>query len=156
MRGPLGEQCELHIVTQESVEPQPNDYDHRGLGPNSPELLRLFAEADVFVLPSMAECLAVVLMEATAAGLPVVTTEVGALGEAVQRGESGLVVGAGDGQALYEALAALVSDRERRQRMGRAGHALARQKFDAGRNNRALVDLVVEMVRGNRAPGRAA
>jgi glycosyltransferase involved in cell wall biosynthesis len=156
VRGLLGERCELHIVTQESVAPQPNVYVHRGLGPNSPELLRLFAEADVFVLPSMAECLAVVLMEATAAGLPVVTTEVGALGEAVQRGESGLVVGAGDGQALYEALAALVSDRERRQRMGRAGHALARQKFDAGRNNRALVDLVVEMVRGNRAPGRAA
>src|SRR5206468_3682262 len=73
MRGPLAGWCELHVVTQAEVAPQPGVVVHRGLQANSPELLRLFATADIFVLPTMADCLAVVLMEATAAGLPVIT-----------------------------------------------------------------------------------
>jgi glycosyltransferase involved in cell wall biosynthesis len=145
MRGPLGERCELHLVTKEDVPPQPQVHVHHGVGPNSPELLRLFEAADVFVLPSRAECLAVVLMEATAAGLPVVTTDVAALPEAVRPGESGQLVPSGDGAALRAALEALVDDAPRRQRMGRAGHALARAKFDARRNNQALLDLIAEI-----------
>src|SRR5579859_1957011 len=85
------EGCELHLVTGADVASQPNVHVHRGLQANSPELLRLFAEADLFVLPTRADCLAVVLMEATAAGLPVITTNVGALSEAVRPGESGLL-----------------------------------------------------------------
>jgi glycosyltransferase involved in cell wall biosynthesis len=145
LRGPLSERCELHIVTRERVAPQPNVHVHHGLGPNSPELLRLFAESDVFVLPSLGECLAVVLMEATAAGLPVITTRVGALAEAVRPGESGLLVPTGDPGALREALVALVDDSSIRRRMGRAGLALADAKFDAARNNQAILDLLVEV-----------
>jgi glycosyltransferase involved in cell wall biosynthesis len=153
---PLADQCELHVVTKEAVAGRRNVHVHRGLGPNSAELLALFAAADIFVLPSNAECLAVVLMEATAAGLPVVTTNVGALSEAVQPGESGLLVRAGDGRALRQALETLVLDQRLRERMGRAGHVLAREKFDARRNNRALLDLVVELGQAGRESRRAA
>lgn len=156
MRGPLADRCELHLVTHAEVTPQRSVTVHRGVGPNSPELLRLFAEADLFVLPTMAECLAVVLMEATAAGLPVITTDVAALGEAVLPGESGLLIRRGDVSALRRALEALVGDAQLRRRMGQAGQALARQKFDAGRNGRALLDLVVEAARAGRGPRRAA
>ncbi|MBI4494748.1 MAG: glycosyltransferase family 4 protein [Chloroflexi bacterium] len=156
LRAGLAERCELHLVTHEAVAPQRNVYLYRGLGPNSPELLRLFAQADVFVLPSLAECLAIVLMEATAAGLPVVTTDVGALGEAVRPGESGLLVPAGNAGALRQALEALVGDAQLRQRMGRAGHALARHKFDAQANNHALLDLVAEAALAGRGSRRAA
>jgi glycosyltransferase involved in cell wall biosynthesis len=142
MRYALADRCELHLVTKAAVPPQRNVFVYRDLGPNSPELTRLFAEADIFVLPSNAECLAVVLMEATAAGLPVITTDVGALREAVKPGESGIVLHPGDGRALLRALRALVDDAAFRARAGRAGHALAREKFDARRNNRALLDLV--------------
>jgi glycosyltransferase involved in cell wall biosynthesis len=145
LRGSLGERCELHLVTQRDVEPRPNVHVYRGLRPNSLELLRLFALADVFVLPSLAECLAVVLMEAGAAGLPVITTDIGALAEAVCPGESGLVVPAGDGRALACAVETLVSDALLRRRMGRASQTLARGKFDARQNNRMLLDLLVEM-----------
>jgi glycosyltransferase involved in cell wall biosynthesis len=92
----------------------------------------------------MGECLAVVLMEATAAGLPIITTNVGALGEAVTA-ESGLLVPAGERGDLHQALEQLVADAELRHRMGLAGHELARKKFDARENNRALLDLVVEV-----------
>lgn len=146
----------LDVVTREPVEARPGLTIHHGVGPNSPELLRLFEQADLFVLPSLGECLAVVLMEATAAALPIITTSVGALGEAVRPGESGLVVPPNDVPALRQALAALVSDPARRRVMGRAGHALAREKFDAAANNRSLLDLVAERVRLGAGPGRAA
>jgi glycosyltransferase involved in cell wall biosynthesis len=140
----LSERCELHLVTGASIDPQPNVYVHRGVTANSPELLDLFSQADVFVLPSYAECLAVVLMEATAAGLPIITTEVGALAEAVEPGQSGLTIRPGDGAGLRQALETLVVDPARRRQMGRAGHTLAQRKFNAHRNNHALLDLVVE------------
>jgi glycosyltransferase involved in cell wall biosynthesis len=156
MRGALADRCELHLVTQAPVEPRPGVTVHRGVSPNSPKLLRLFAEADVFVLPTMAECLAVALMEATAAGLPIITTDVAALGEAVVPGESGLLIRRGDVSTLRRALETLVGDAQLRRRMGQAGQTLARQKFDAGRNGRALLDLVIEVAQAGRGPRRAA
>ena len=156
MRGPLGTRCELHIVTNAHVAPQRNVYVHRGLGPNDPALLKLFADADVFVLPSLADCLAMVLMEATAAGLPVVTTDVGALGEAVCPGETGLLVKPGDAAELGQALNALVDDAGARQRMGRAGHALARRRFNARQNGQALLDIMIEVAQRGRHTRSAA
>jgi glycosyltransferase involved in cell wall biosynthesis len=150
------DRCELHLVTSASIGPRPNVHVHRDLSANSPALLGLFAQADIFVLPSHAECLALVLMEATAAGLPVITTNVGALGEAVDPRTSGFVVGAGDGAALRQALETLTDDPIRRQQMGRAGFALAQRKFSATRNNTALLDLVVDHATPRQATRRAA
>jgi glycosyltransferase involved in cell wall biosynthesis len=152
----LGDRCELHLVTSQPIEPRAHVHVHPGLTANSPELLRLFAEADLFVLPSYAECLAVVLMEASAAGLPIITTDVGALAEAVQPGQSGLIMQAGNGAALRQGLELLVGNPALREQMGRAGLALAQRKFDAQRNNRALLDLVVEHATSLKALRRAA
>jgi glycosyltransferase involved in cell wall biosynthesis len=156
MRGPLGDRCELHLVTQADLEPRSNIHVYRRLEPNSPELRRLYANADVFVLPTYADCLAVVLEEAAAAGLPVVTTDVGALSESVERDESGLVIAPGDTQALSEALGLLVNDPALRARMGRASRALAARKFDARRNNRALLDFLHENSHSQYVARRAA
>ncbi|MDQ6671984.1 MAG: glycosyltransferase family 4 protein [Chloroflexota bacterium] len=156
MRTSAAGQCELHLVTQAQLPWQPNVFVHNNLQANSPELQKLFAKADVFVLPSMADCLAVVLMEASAAGLPIITTDVGALSEAVRPGESGLLVPAGDSSALDAALTALTSDSQRRRRLGKASYALARQKFDAERNNRALLDLVLGVAQERFHSRRAA
>ena len=148
LRGALANQCELHIVTGSEVALPPNAthvHVHRGLTANSAELLALFREADVFILPSHADCLAVVLMEATAAALPVITTNVGALGEAVVDGESGLVVPTGDAAALRAAIEDLVGHPARRRRMARNAHELARHRFQAEENNRALVNLVAQV-----------
>lgn len=156
MRGPIGERCVLHMVTQYDVPPQPNLIVHRGLEANSPELLRLFAEADLFVFPTNADCLGLVAMEAAAAGLPVIATNVGALGELVQPAESGLIVPVGDVNSLTAAIGLLVDDPARRDRMSRAGHTFARAKFDAEHNNRLLLDLVGELVETRALSRRAA
>ncbi|MBV9354322.1 MAG: glycosyltransferase family 4 protein [Chloroflexi bacterium] len=156
LRGPLGRRCELHLVTQCHVQPQPNVFVYSGLKANSQPLLRLFAEADLFVLPTQADSFGLVLMEAAAAGLPAVATNVGGLPEAVRDGESGVLVQVGDQPGLEAALTALVEDPVRRLRMGRAGHAMARQKFDANCNNRRLLDLVRELVEARPIPSEAA
>lgn len=153
LRRPLGRPWELHVVTQQPVPATDGVIVHHGVGPNSPELLRLFEDADLFVLPSLGECLSIGLMEATAAALPVVTTDVGALAEAVRVGtadESGLIVPPGDVAPLHAALAALAGDAARRDRMGRAAHELALQKFDSRRNAVALLDVLADVVEQRR------
>jgi glycosyltransferase involved in cell wall biosynthesis len=144
-RGRLDRRCELHLVTRADVAPAPGIVVHRDVRPNSEEILALFAEADLFVLPSLGDCLPVALMEATAAGLPVITTDIGALRESVDAGRSGLVCAPGDPGDLARAIARLVDDASLRLRMGRAAFDLARRKFDAGANDDRLLDLMVEL-----------
>lgn len=133
---------ELHVVTRDAVTPQDNVIVHHGVRPNSDELLGLLARADVFVLPTMGECLSIALMEAAAAGLPIITTDVGALREAAVHMTSALIVPPGDASALRAAIERLAGNDPLRLRLGRAGHALARTKFDAAANNAAICDLV--------------
>ena len=91
------------------------------------------AQADVLALPSFAEGVPVVLMEAMAAGLPVVTTRIAGIPELVEDGVSGLLVPPGDGDALAAALDRLAGDPALAAAMGRAGRAavLAGYRADA-------------------------
>lgn len=145
VRGELGRRCELHLVTRADVPAAPGIVVHRDVRPNSEEILALFAQADAFVLPSLGDCLPVALMEATAAGLPVITTDVGALRETVEQGWSGLVCAPGEPRDLARAIERLVGDASLRVRMGRAAFDLARRKFDATANDDRLLDLMVEL-----------
>ena len=138
---------ELHIVTQQAVEAPPGVIVHRGLRPNSPELMQLFSDADVFILPSYGECLPLVLMEASAAGLPIVATNVGAMSEAAVSGRSAITVAVGDGRSLRSAIETFVDDESLRLRYGAAGHALARARFDAERNGQLIIDLLCSIAR---------
>jgi glycosyltransferase involved in cell wall biosynthesis len=156
MNGPLGRICELHLVTMAEVPALPNVIVHRGLKANSRELQKLFAEADIFVLPTKADCLGVALMEAAAAALPVVTTSDGAQTETVQAGVSGLLVPAGNVHELHAVLSALAGDAEGRRRMGRAALALASAKFNAEHNNRAVLNFAREMTNTRQTARRAA
>jgi glycosyltransferase involved in cell wall biosynthesis len=94
-----------------------------GVRADIPEML---AAADVFVLASHYEGNPVAVMEAMAAGLPVVTTAVGGTPEVV--GEAGTLVPPGDTAKLTKEMAALANDAERRARMGEAARG-ASQRF---------------------------
>jgi len=134
----------LHVVTQAVGVGNglPNVTVWNGVAPNSEPLLRLFAEADLFVFPTRGDCLPLAVMEALASGLPVVTTNVGALAEAVTHGETGWVVPPDDPGALAEALGALASDPARRARLSASARAVGRARFDAARNYGRLLDAV--------------
>jgi glycosyltransferase involved in cell wall biosynthesis len=108
-----------------------------------PELL---ADSDVFVLSSRSEGLPVSVLEAMAAGLPVVASRVGGLDELVVDGETGILVPSGDHEALAAALAPMVEDRELRRRFGVAGRSRAEALFDLAAFRRAHVDLYDEQL----------
>lgn len=146
----------LDAVTKSALPAWPGVVVHHGVEPNSPALLRLFAEADLFVLPSLGECLSIAVMEAAAAALPIVTTDVGALSEAVKDGTTGVLLPPRNTAALARALAALHADRRLRRQLGQAGYALARARFDARANHHTLFDIVAEHARLGARPGRAA
>jgi glycosyltransferase involved in cell wall biosynthesis len=88
----------------------------------------LFA-ADLFALGSQEEGLSLAVLEATAAGVPVVATAIGGLPEAVDHGKTGLLVPSRDPAALAEAFCTLLVDPERRNSFGATGIAHAQTRF---------------------------
>ena len=87
------------------------------------DVMRLLVAADVFVLPSRQEGLPVVLMEATAVGLPIVATAVGGVPQVLTDGVDGLVVPPDSPPDLAAAIARMVEDPELRLRLGRGARA---------------------------------
>jgi glycosyltransferase involved in cell wall biosynthesis len=89
------------------------------------QLLDEFRRADVFVLPSLFDSFPIAILEAMAAGLPVIATRVGGVPEVVLDGETGLLVEPGDPKRLASAIEALASDEGARREMGKRGRARA-------------------------------
>jgi glycosyltransferase involved in cell wall biosynthesis len=121
----------LDIVTRDPVPPQAGVTVHHGLTNGSPELLALYAAADAFILPTLADCFSIAAIEAMSAGLPVLTTDVGGISDIVVDGGTGFLIPANDGRALRQSLVALVEDAALRVRFGAAGRQRAIASFDA-------------------------
>jgi glycosyltransferase involved in cell wall biosynthesis len=115
------------------------------MAPNSAELKALYHRCDIFCLPTRADALGLVLVEASAAGLPVVSTSVGATAEIVKDGQTGIMVPPGDVAALVHALSALIADPVRRRQLGDAARALVLESYDAAKNSSAIVDLMIDV-----------
>lgn len=99
------------------------------------------AASHVFVLSSRSEGLPLSILEAMAAGLPVIASDVGGVPELVADGETGFVVPVGDEDALREALRRLVADSKLRARMGAASRRRAQEHFDLPLLRRAHLGL---------------
>jgi glycosyltransferase involved in cell wall biosynthesis len=104
----------------------------------------VLAGCDVFCLPSFAEGLPLVVLEAMAHAKPVVATRVGGTGELVVDGETGLLVPPGDVDALAHALSELLADPLRAARMGEAGRKRVLAEFGAA----AMAERVLELYDG--------
>jgi len=119
----------------------------------------LLAAADVFALPTLSEGLPMSVLEAMAAGLPVVAAAAGGVPELVEDGQTGILVPPGRPDALAAALGRLAADPALRRRLGGAGRRRAEAHFDIEACRRAHVDLYRELlaargVRGGRARRR--
>ena len=110
-----------------------------------PSLLR---ELDLVVLPSLWEGFGLGLLEAMAAGLPVVATAVGPVPEVVVDGQTGLLVPPEDPPALAEAVARVLLDPALAERLGRAGRARVEQEFTVERTVERTDALYRELLAG--------
>jgi glycosyltransferase involved in cell wall biosynthesis len=97
------------------------------------DLPRLLACMDLVVHPATMEGLGVSLLQASAAGVPVVASRVGGIPEAVRDGVSGLLVPPADVAALADAVLALLADPDACRRMGAAGRDLVAREFSVAR-----------------------
>ena len=101
----------------------------------------LYAAADIFCLPSLYEGFPLAILEAMAAGLPVVATRVAGNPEAVEDGVHGRLVDAEDAAGLAEALLGLIEDEEGRRRMGRQARRRIEEEFSIERIGAAYREL---------------
>jgi glycosyltransferase involved in cell wall biosynthesis len=121
----------------------------RLLGTRPPEEMPAeFAAADIFCLPSWWEAMPLSVLEAMAAGLPVVATDVGDIRRAVADGDTGFVVPTQDPEKLAAALEPLLTDPELRRRMGAAGRARVAERFSVSVTAAQVSSLYADLRRG--------
>ncbi|MDQ1902705.1 glycosyltransferase family 4 protein [Paracoccus sp. WLY502] len=106
------------------------------------------AASDILVLPSFAEGVPIVLMEAMATGLPVITTHIAGIPELVEHGVSGFVLPPGDTAALVDALDALMANPARCAEMGRAGRAKVTAEYNLMQEAAWLAELFTNSLAG--------
>jgi rhamnosyl/mannosyltransferase len=117
---------------------------------DTPQLLDWYARASLFCLPSChaSEAFGLVMVEAMASGLPVVSTDLPTGVRAVNaHGETGFVVKAGDAGALRQALRQLIADADLRRRMGLEGRQRAIDLFSRERMGEQILKLYDAVLR---------
>jgi glycosyltransferase involved in cell wall biosynthesis len=153
--GPFAGRVVADIVTRDAVAPTPGVTVHR-CEPNDPELLELYANADLFVMPTRADCYGHAVVEALASGLPAIVGDVGGVRDIVDDGSTGWCIRP-DRPGFFAALAEAEAARSRLPEMGREARRTAERRFDGQRNDRLLVDVMLELAeRSDRAPSVAS
>jgi len=107
---------------------------------------RLLSEVAISVLPSLSEGLPNTILEAMAAGVPVVATRVGGTAELVEDGVTGLLVPPGDPAALAKAIEQLLAEPQQARRFGRAGRQRVIEEFSLERMVRQTEDLYLKLL----------
>ena len=115
---------------------------------------QLLAACHIYVLPSLFEGLPVSVLEAMAAGKPVVATAIPGTDEAVLHGRTGLLVPPADPQALAGAIRDVLSDPTLARRLGEAGRERVRRHFSAGRMVERVMGVYEELLAAGHRFGR--
>ncbi len=111
---------------------------------------------DLLVHPAAMEGLGVSLLQAAAAGVPIVASRVGGIPEAVRDGENGILVPPSDVQALRAAVGALLTDPGRRRRLGAGGRALMAREFSIDAMVQGNLEVYRELVGAQQFRGPAS
>ncbi len=110
------------------------------------EVLQHLGRSHIFLLPSLAEALPVSLMEAQAAGLPVVATDVGSVSQALEDSRSGFLVPPGNTEALTDRLSYLITHRGQWTEMGECGRAYIKEHYDRTMLTDKLIELYKQLL----------
>lgn len=121
----------------------------RGLETSDPDLVNAYHAADLFLLPSVHEPFGIVILEAWAAGLPVVASNVGGVPSFVSDGENGCLFPSGDLAALLATVRDLIANPDRRCTLAGSGRKKAAEEFGWDRITQRLVGIYEEAIRAN-------
>jgi glycosyltransferase involved in cell wall biosynthesis len=114
------------------------------------ELAELYRNAAFFVLSSDEEGLGIVILEAMASGLAVVSTDCGGPATAIIDRETGFLTPVGDAGALANAMEELLAHADLRDRMGRAGRRVAEERFSLNAAGKIFLDTYDEVLDAKR------
>jgi len=142
---------ELHVVTREPVDPRPGLHIYHNMQPNSEELLRLYQQSDLFILPSLGECFGIATVEAMAAGLPVIASDVGGTADIIEPGRNGYIVPAGSVAEIGHAVSAISRDPNLRHSMGIQSRQMAEERFDLEKNARLSLSYLKQIAQSRSA-----
>jgi glycosyltransferase involved in cell wall biosynthesis len=109
-------------------------------------VFKMMGDLDVFVLPSRTEGCPIVVLEAMAMGVPVVATNVGGTPELVENNVTGLLVKSNAPDELARSIVELLTDRERAEKMGRAGHERAFSVFHPKKFIESIEHMYLELL----------
>jgi len=119
---------------------------------NQDRIRTLYATADAFCLPSFAEGLPVVLMEAMSMEIPCVSTSINGIPELIRNEIDGLLVPASDIDALVNALARLMDDEDLRNRLATSGRLRILEHYDLARNIDTLAAIFTQRIQAEASP----
>jgi glycosyltransferase involved in cell wall biosynthesis len=108
--------------------------------------LVLLKEADIYILPSYQEGLPISILEAMSAGLPIISTPVGGIPDAVTDGENGYLIEPGDSEALASKILFLSKNYSVWKKLSLRSSEIAKQKFNMSRIESELTDLYGSLI----------
>ncbi|MCC7377360.1 MAG: glycosyltransferase family 4 protein [Verrucomicrobiales bacterium] len=145
----LAERCDLHLVTQTEAPESPGVKVHRQVAAGSAAWLDRWTQADLFVFPSGLETFGIVLLEALAFEVPVVSGRAGAAVDILENGLNGTLLPNLTPSAIAAGIQQALKNPEAAQAQAQRGRARVERDFEIGRNAERLAGLLREGV--NRA-----
>lgn len=136
------DRAELHVCAPVSPSRRSINVIHHGIVPHERIIAELLPSMDLFVLPTWNDMSPHAVAEAAAAGLPVVSSAIGGIGEQVLDGTTGFLRAPADEAGFVEAVERLLADPDLRVRMGAAARRHVRIDGDDSANDRVLDRLV--------------
>jgi len=112
------------------------------------EVPSIFAHTDILVQSSRWESFGVVILEASAMGVPAIATDVGGVSNLLTNGDTGLIVPSENVEALATAMLDLATDKELRQRLGENAYRMVISKYDFQKNADRMETLYNELIKG--------
>ncbi len=110
------------------------------------EVHQYYDKADIFILPSFAEGLPVVLMESMAKGIATISTYINGIPELIRDGENGRLVYASETTSLVEAIRDLINDPSKRKRLGESGRKTILEDYDLRKNCRSMANFFEDIL----------
>ena len=118
------------------------------------EIQNLYGEADVFLLPSLYEPFGIVLIEAMAAGLPIITTDAGGIPFVLGTPPSGLICKKGDAQSLRNGILRIIKEKKLRADLAQAGKTRS-ESFELNKGTQAIFEIYEILIKKNNLPPKS-